>query len=329
MAARTVPLFLRLVAWLLGIAMLLLLVGIVWIAWVVHSFDTETPPEHHGQVDAKLYAPSGPERPLLVGLGGAEGGNSWTRHRWEAQRERFHELGYAFLAVGYFGLPNTPEKLDRIALEGVHDAIREAQAKPAVSDECVILLGGSKGAELALVLASRYPDIDAVVALAPGDTVFPAHTDAMNTSSWSHHGEPLPFAPIPWAATLDLILGNIHAVMEQALAGETADAATIEAERITGPILLVAATEDEMWPSVRMSRRLMQRLDRAGFTHGHELEVVEGGHTSVVDHFDRVEEFLQKHVAGRPGCESDTKQEQNAGPSSVSRDTPPHPAGHD
>lgn len=304
MAARTLPLLLKSIAWLLGIALLLLLAGVAWIAWVVHSFDTETPPERHGQVDAKLYAPAGPARPLLVGLGGAEGGNSWTRNHWQAQRERFQQQGYAFLALGYFGLPNTPEKLDRIALEGVYAAIREAQANPAVSDECVILIGGSKGAELALVLASRYPDIDGVVALAPGDTVFPGHTDAMNTSSWSHHGDPLPFAPIPWAATVDLILGNIHAVMEQALAGETADAAAIEIERIAGPILLVAATDDEMWPTVRMSRRLIQRLDRAGFAHHHELLEVEGSHTSVVDHFDRVEEFLQKHVARRTDCES-------------------------
>lgn len=303
MAARRLPLLLKFAAWLVGIAALLLLAGFAWIVWVVYSFDTETLPERHGQVDAKLYALPGPARPLLVGLGGAEGGNSWTRDRWQAQRERFQEQGYAFLAVGYFGLPNTPEKLDRIALEGVFDAIREAQTNSAVSDDCVILLGGSKGAELALVLASRYPDIDAVVALAPGDTVFPAHTDALNTSSWSQHGKPLPFAPIPWAATGDLVFGNIHSAMEQALAGETADDAVIEAERIAGPILLVAATDDEMWPSVRMSRRLIQRLDGAGFAHHHELLEVEGSHVAVVDHFDRVEEFLQQQVARQPGCE--------------------------
>lgn len=302
MAARALPLLLKLFAWLLGIVLVLLLAGVAWTVWVVHSFDTETLPDRYGQVDAQLYATPGAARPLLVGLGGAEGGNSWTRDHWRAQRERFQQQGYAFLALGYFGLPNTPEDLDRIALEGVHEAIRAAQANPAVGEECVILLGGSKGAELALALASRYPDIDAVVALAPGDTVFPAHTEAMNTSSWAHEGEPLPFALMPWSATPDLIAGNIHAVMERVLAGETAAAAAIAAERIAGPILLVAATGDEMWPSVRMSRRLMQRLDRAGFAHAHELLVVEGDHESVVDHFDRVEGFLQRQVAPRPGC---------------------------
>ncbi|HEX5693032.1 MAG TPA: acyl-CoA thioester hydrolase/BAAT C-terminal domain-containing protein [Arenimonas sp.] len=299
---RAMRLILKGSAWLLGLALALLLAAVVWTVWVVYSFDTETLPARHGQVDARLYAPPGAPRPLLVGLGGAEGGNSWTRDYWQVQRDRFQQQGYAFLALGYFGLPNTPETLDRIALEGIHEAIRNAQQDPAVNVQCVILMGGSKGAELALVLASRYPDIDAVVALAPGDTVFPAHTDAMTTSSWSHQGEPLPFAPIPWAATWDLVTGNIHAVMERALADESAAAAAIEVERIAGPVLLVAADEDEMWPSLRMSRRMMQRLDDAGFAHPRELIAVEGDHAAVTDHFPQVEAFLQAQVARRPGC---------------------------
>lgn len=123
-----------------------------------------------------------------------------------------------------------------------------------------------------------------------------------NTSSWSHNGEPVPFAPIPWAATFDVIGGNLHAVMQKTLAGERADAAAIEVERIGGPILLVAARDDEMWPSVSMSRRLVARLDRAGFAHAHELLEVDGGHTGVVEHFGAVETFLQQHVVERPGC---------------------------
>ncbi|GAB2514777.1 alpha/beta hydrolase family protein [Lysobacter humi (ex Lee et al. 2017)] len=302
MTARAFPAVLKILLWFVGIALALLLAGAAWLAWRVYSFDTQTPPARHGQVDARLYAPPGPPRPLIVGLGGAEGGNSWARDRWRAQRDRFQTQGYAFLALGYFGLPNTPQNLDRIALEGVQAAIRDAQSDPSVNSDCMILMGGSKGAELALVLAAHDPGIDAVVAMAPGDTVFAAHTDAMNTSSWSYRGKPVPFAPIPWAATPDLIGGDIHAVMDRTLAGEAAAGAAIPVERIGGPILLAAAREDEMWPSVRMSRRMLQRLDGAGFRHAHELLVVDGGHESVAGHFDRIESFLRAHVATRPGC---------------------------
>jgi pimeloyl-ACP methyl ester carboxylesterase len=302
MPARALRIALKFSLWTAVAILLLGLLAAVYVVYLVYSFDTETLPERHGQVDSQLYAPAGPARPLLVGLGGAEGGNSWARDRWTAQRERFAEQGYAFLALGYFGLPNTPEKLDRIALDGVHRAILQAQADPAVSDQCVILIGGSKGAELALAMAAHYPDISAVVALAPGDTVFPAHTDAMNTSSWSIDAQPLPFAPIPWSATLDLISGNLLAVMDRALAAEQASAALIPAERSNGPIQLIAASDDEMWPSLWMAERLRQRLHDADFAHGVELVEVSGGHEAVIDHFDRVEAFLQRVGAEKPEC---------------------------
>lgn len=283
------------------VAVVLLIGGYTW--YTVASFDTESLPERYGQLDSQLLAPTGPPRPLIVGFGGAEGGNAWTSERWHEQRERFAAQGYAFLALGYFGLPNTPADLDRIALEAFSAAIREAAARPEVADDCAILIGGSKGAELALVLAANDPTIDAVVALSPSDTVFPAHTQAMTTSSWALDGTPLPFAPIPWSATFDLVSGNIFGVMERILANEAAvAAAAIPVERIGGPILLVSSTADEMWPASRMARRMMARLDAAGFPHVHEHVEVEGSHGAVVDHFTMVEEFFARAVATRPGC---------------------------
>jgi dipeptidyl aminopeptidase/acylaminoacyl peptidase len=287
----------------LGVVGLALLVaGYTW--YTVASFDTETLPARYGQLDTQLSAPPGAPRPLIVGFGGAEGGNAWTRDRWVPQRQRFEAQGYAFLAVGYFGLENTPADLDRIALEAISAAIRDAAARPEVADGCAILLGGSKGAELALALAANDPTIDAVVALSPSDTVFPAHTQAMTTSSWALDGKPLPFAPMPWSATLDLVRGNILGVMERILANETAAAAAaIPVERIGGPILLVSSTHDEMWPASRMARRMIARLDASGFPHLHEHVEVEGDHAAVVDDFGIVEEFLARAVASRAGCE--------------------------
>ena len=302
MSSPPAQLLLKLFLWALASLLALAALAVAWTLYTVYSFDTETLPARHGQVDAQLFADDGAARPLIVGLGGAEGGNSWSSTFWQPQRERFQRQGYAFLALGYFGLPNTPEKLDRIALDGVHAAIARAQQDPRVSSECVIVLGGSKGAELALALGARYPDIDAVIALAPGDTVFPAHTDAMTTSSWSQDGEPLPFAPMPWSATLDLVRGDLHAVMQRILDGESADAARIGVERIQGPVLLIAADADEMWPTLWMSKRIMSRLDSAGFAYPHVLIEVAGEHVEPTRHFDKVEAFLHEHVAARAGC---------------------------
>ncbi len=302
MLNRPLRLLRKLGVWMATSLLVLTVAAVAYVGFVVVSFDTVTLPARYGQVDAKLFARAGAPRPLIVGLGGAEGGNIWLRPRLQKQRQRFEDAGYAFLAVGYFGLPNTPEKLDRIALEGVQQAIVRAQSDPAVSDTCAIVLGGSKGGELALTLASQFTDVDAVIALAPGDTVFPAHTDAMNTSSWALNQQPLAFAQMPWAATFDLLRGDLLAVMERILADESAEAAAIAVERINGPVLLIAADNDEMWPAKRMSERMMRRLDQHGFGHVHELAVVAGDHASPIDHFDRVEAFLQDTVAKRADC---------------------------
>lgn len=299
----------RLVRWTIYglIALISLLALNTW--YVVTSFDTETLPDRYGQVDAQLYlepSTTGHAKPLLVLLGGAEGGNAWTRSRWKAQRDRFLAQGYAVLAIGYFGLPNTPEKLDRIGIEGIHAAIVRAAQNPEINRDCVAVLGGSRGAELALLLGSRYPDIRTVVALSPSSAVFVSHTDAMVTSAFAFEGQPLPFVPMLWSATPELILGDIGGVMRKLVGNQPAmDAAAIPVEQINGPLLLVSAAQDEMWPSREMSDAMMARLNRSGFEPAHEHWALPGGHSSPTEEFLKIEAFLNAHFApnrGTGGC---------------------------
>ena len=288
----------RVLKWMLGIAMALvaLLAGYMW--WVVASFDTETLPARHGQVDVELFARDGGRRPLIVGLGGSEGGNAWASDAWKRQRERFLAQGYALLALGYFGTPNSPERLDRIALEGVHAAILEAARDPRVDGRCIALIGGSRGAELALLLASHYPDIGAVVAIVPGSAVFPALTDAMTTPGFSLNGKPLPFVPMTWGATPDLLVGNLRGAFETLMRDRAAmERAAIPVERINGPVQFVSAAQDEQWPSREMSAAMMRRLEAHGFSHPAEHLVVQGSHAEPLDEFPRMEAFLQANFA--------------------------------
>jgi pimeloyl-ACP methyl ester carboxylesterase len=240
---------------------------------------------------------------LLVGLGGSEGGNAWASEAWTAQRERFLAQGYALLAVGYFGLPETPAALDRISLDAIADAIDRAAADPRLDGRCIVLIGGSKGAELALSLAAREPRVRGVVALVPGDAVFAGLTAAMTTSSWTWHGEPLPFLPVPWSATPALIAGDLRRVFDL-----TRDAlpalpeAAIPVEHINGPILFLSATQDELWPSRAMADAMMQRLDAIGFAHVHRHVAIEGGHTAPLDHFAEVERFLAENFGADEPC---------------------------
>ena len=272
----------------------------------VLSFDSKTLPARYGQVDVQAYPKSAPARPLIVGFGGAEGGNGWTSERLQARREHLIGLGYNMLALGYFGMENTPKDLDRISLEAVHEAIeqgRSAQSGTENPNSCVILIGGSKGAELALVLAANFDDIDAVIGIVPANAVFAAHTSAMTTSSWALNKQPLPFVPVPWSATWDLLNHRILAVMERSLADQAAvAAASIPVEKIRGPIYLLSATRDELWPSTRMSEQMMARLKQHNSPYSHRHIAIEGDHGEPLNHLDQLDGFLAEIAKNNPEC---------------------------
>src|ERR1700752_5275516 len=90
-------------------------------------------------VNSQLYVGKGKNQPLIVGLGGSEGGNAWASDYWKKTRDQFIEKGYAFLALGYFGAKGTPDTLNKIAVEDIHNAILEAVKDPAINKNGVAI----------------------------------------------------------------------------------------------------------------------------------------------------------------------------------------------
>lgn len=269
----------------------------VLLACTINSCGSDTDrPENYGKVNTQLYLGEGQKQPLVVGLGGSEGGNAWTSDRWKTVRDQFIGQGYAFLALGYFGGNGTPETLDRISIDAVHDAIIEASKATQIDGSKIAIVGGSKGSELALLMASHYPDITCVVAMVPGHAAFPALTLSASTSSWTYHNEEVPFVPVPWSATSDLMKRDLRSAFTKMLRDTAAvEVARIKVENINGPILFVSATGDEMWPSTDMSEEMMKRLKSTDFKFHFEHIEVKGGHTSVFDHFNEVMAFLEQN----------------------------------
>jgi esterase/lipase len=268
-----------------------------YFTYVIMSFDTETLPENHGQVQSKLFLGTGDKQTLIVGLGGSEGGNAWAGDYWKEQRERFIAKNYAFLAIGYFGIDGTPANLDRIALDGVYRSIEKATNNSSVNETCIVVIGGSKGAELALLMGSYYPDIKAVIGIVPGNAVFAALTNAMTTSSYSINGEPLPFVPVPISATPELLTGDLRGAFTKMLMDkEAVKNAAIKVENINGAVLLLSAKSDEMWPSTQMSEMIVKRLEENNFPFPYRHIAYDGRHNAPLSHFDVIEEFLQTHI---------------------------------
>ena len=260
-------------------------------------FETYTPSlsKNHGKVQTRLYLGESENQPLIVGFGGSEGGNAWDSDFWKPTRDIFLEKGYAFLAIGYFGTKETPNKLDRISLNSIHDAIINVSKNPKINSQKIAIIGGSKGGELVLNLASYFDDIDAVVALSASHISFPAITMMSKTSSWTLNDKQLPFAPIPYSAVRPMIAGNLLEAYNIILENkEAVEKALIPVENINGAILLLSPTDDELWPSKEMSNKIIERLKSKDFKNHFEHIVVEGGHTEPTKHFNLVFKFLDK-----------------------------------
>ncbi|MCH2193767.1 acyl-CoA thioester hydrolase/BAAT C-terminal domain-containing protein [Kordia sp.] len=243
--------------------------------------------------EAVLYVGKSNNQPLIVGLGGSEGGNAWTSNYWKKIRDQIIEKGYAFLAIGYFNAQGTPKLLEKIAIEDIHNAIVKATQHPQVNAERIAIVGGSRGADLALLVASYYTDIDCVVGIVPSHAVFPGNTQHFTSSSWTFNQQELPFVPVNEAAVPFIMKRDLRGAFEAMLQDKEAEKkALIPVEKIKAPILLVSATEDEIAPTTPMCHKMMQRLKTYNFQYNAEHVTIVGSHVAPLQHFDLVFNFL-------------------------------------
>ena len=249
-------------------------------------------------VESKLYLGKGKNQPLIVGLGGSEGGNAWASDYWKKTRDQFIKKGYAFLAIGYFGAKGTSDTLNKISINQVHDAIMVATKNKGINKNKIAIIGGSRGGDLALLIGSYFRDIKCVVAIVPSHVAFPGHTNHFTTSAWTFNKKELPYVPvneeaIPFLMKHDL-RGTYTAMLKDSIAEEKA---LIKVEKINGPILLLSATKDDHIPSVEMCDKMIARLKTNKFKNVNKHIVINGGHGEPLKHFDLIFKFLEENFA--------------------------------
>ena len=227
-----------------------------------------------------------PQRALVL-LGGSEGGKNWSAHTEHIQQ--LVDQGYCVLSLAYFGAEGLPSVQRAVPLEYFSKAFHWLAAQKEVLPNDYAVMGVSRGAELALLLGSRYPDIRTIIAIAPSSVVFPGPPtgiwDAVRGqhSAWSSGGQEIPFVPIPytWTSLRGMITGERTRMFEKALRNRRAvEAAGIPVERIQGPILLVSFTRDQVWPSTPMSNQLMKRLKDGSFRFRYEHAAYDTTHSN-------------------------------------------------
>ncbi len=232
-----------------------------------------------------LYLPPGlGPFPTILVLGGSGGGFP-DRH---AALLASH--GFAAFAFAYFGVEGLPDELRRIPLEYFETALEWLAAHPQLASERLAVGGISRGAELALLLASRYPAIRSVVAWVPSGYVWGAVSrieDRGNEddfASWTAGGKTIPYAGRvrndDVAPDTDGVIRLTPAFLKYIADTERSERALIPVENINGPVLLISGTDDALWPSARFGELIVERLQARGFDFPLEHLTYEGaGHS--------------------------------------------------
>ncbi|EDY80858.1 BAAT / Acyl-CoA thioester hydrolase C terminal domain family protein [Verrucomicrobiia bacterium DG1235] len=256
--------------------------------------------------DYIYYPPTkGSKDVALMLFGGSEGGLPSYY-----DTESLTQQGYPCIIVGYFGTKNTPDSLELIPLEYFEEVMLFFTSKPEVKDKKLVLWGGSKGGELALLLASRYPQVRGVIATVPSAVVFQGIGGRV-MSSWSYNGESIPFVPYAEYDWSKIVNSQYVEAYEKSLEqSKFVEEAAIEVENINGPILLLTGRSDTMWPSSQMGDMIVRRLKEKDFTYpidhyayenaGHTLNdaymmggTKEGNRKANIDLALRINEFLE------------------------------------
>ena len=277
---------------------ILLTISLILIAGIIYVF-TYVPPlsEQHGVVETKLYLGNSDNQPLIVAFGGGGGGNDWTRNYMKGKRDSLIEKGYSVLAIGYFKSNGTPKNLDRISLDAISDTIMNIAQNDKIDATKIALIGGSKGGELILNLASRFNHFNAVIAMSTSNVSFPAITWSANTSSWTYKNKEVAYVPAPLKTISPALKGDLYTAHSMMLEDEQAvKRAEIAVENINCPILIMSGKDDDQWPATEMSDRIMERLKKNNFKYYKEHAILDGGHIEPLRQFHLVYEFLETHL---------------------------------
>jgi dienelactone hydrolase len=182
--------------------------------------------------------------------------------------------GFPSLALGYFGLDGLPSDLIEIPLSYFKTAMDWLSSQPGVKPGALGVVGRSRGAELALLLGSRFPAIRSVVAYCPSSIVWNGlrGDQPVDVSAWREPDRPLPFLSLLGPELSDLRSRvfrtapvALSPLFEAALDGPVPLETIIPVEKTNGPILLISGDDDRMWPSARMGEQIVERLE----DHGH------------------------------------------------------------
>jgi len=214
-----------------------------------------------------LFQPEGDgPHPVVVCFGGSEGGLN------EARAALYAAHGFSALVLAYFGVEPLPAGLREVPLEYFKRAFDYLVGSGVCRPGEIAVEGGSYGGQLALLLAATFPEVACAISYV-GSGLVTASVDVEGetetASAFTLGGKPLPYVelslePIDWAVPDIALAPGYLACLEDE---DKARAATIAVENARGPILMLSAGDDQMWPSQPFSEVAAARLRDNNFPY--------------------------------------------------------------
>jgi uncharacterized protein len=215
--------------------------------------------------EALLVRPAAPAGVGILALLGSSG-------RMDVERARFFAShGAHGMALRWFGGVGQAPGICEIPLEVFVRALDRLGEEPV---DTLAVVGLSKGAEAALLLACVDRRVGLTVAISPPSVVWANVGRGLDgrvtpyRSSWTWRGEPLPFVPYDddWqpAQTAGPVAYSTFYRASLARDVAVAEAAAIPIEEAEGDLILVAGRGDRLWPSAESAQALAERRAKAG-----------------------------------------------------------------
>lgn len=239
---------------------------------------------------AKLYLPKTKGKvPAVIAFGGSD--PSWAHA--DANGAMMASHGIAVIGVVYFKMaPSLPPTLDQIPMEYFIDAINYAETVAQIDASKIGVVSGSRGAEAGFLLAILDQRIKSVVITTPSKVAWGGTTKA--ASAWTYRGTDIPYmslAEIDGASQLQ----RFHKTLEDQAQVKKAMFAF---EKIQGPLLMISASNDQIWPGTAMSNDIVDYLRQKNFPFEVQHKVYPTGHgfsretapeikQMIIDHFVR------------------------------------------
>lgn len=201
--------------------------------------------------------------------------------------------GFNVLTVPYFAVPGLPATLEKVPLEYFEKVFKWIKHNTIINkrrdEETEIYIHGtSKGAEAALLLASRYKEIKKVAAIEAHGYVFQglngfAFSDN-TSSSFSYGGKSIPFIK----CYNDIFYEELKKCNEKGIPfgfasthkkcvdmADNKEEARIKIENSEADLLITTGKEDNIWNGYEGCKVLMANLKKNNYKHNVEFLVYE------------------------------------------------------